>query len=66
MDAAIILTRGAGHTKVNCHANYDMFAVLIPFQIFIPSAVQGFSKMEEEKAKNVLFHDPLLLFCTQL
>ena len=49
MGAAIILNKGGGHTKVYCHANYancDTFAVLIPFQIFILSAVQSFSKTE--------------------
>ena len=49
MGAAIILKRGGGHTKVDCHANYancDMLAVLIPFQIFVLSAVQSFSKTE--------------------
>ena len=50
MGAAIILNRGGGgHTKVDCHANYancGMFATFIPFQLFIPSAVQGFSKTE--------------------
>ena len=49
MGAAIILKRGGGHTKVDCHANYancDTLAVPIPFQIFVPSAVQSFSKTE--------------------
>ena len=49
MGAAIILNRGGGHIKVDCHANNvncDTIAVLIPFQIFILSAVQSFSKME--------------------
>ena len=49
MGAAIILNRGGGHTKVDCYANYancDVLAVLIPFQIFILSAVQSFSKTE--------------------
>ena len=51
MGVAIILNggEGVGHTKVDCHANYanfDMLAVLIPFQIFILCTGQGFSKME--------------------
>ena len=73
MGAAIILNRGGRHTKVDCHANYancEMLAVLIPLQIFVLSAVQSFSKngvvFLQEKAKNVLFHVPLLFFCTQL
>ena len=47
--AAIILNRGGGHAKVYCYANYvncDALAVLIPFQVFILSAVKGFSKTE--------------------
>ena len=49
MGAAIILNRGGGHTKVDCHANYancDVVAVLIPFQIFILSVFQSFSETE--------------------
>ena len=49
MGAAIILKRGGGHTKVDCHANYancDMRALRIPFQIFVLSVVQSFSKTE--------------------
>ena len=47
--AAIILNRWGGHTKVVCYANYakcDVLAALIPFQVFILSAVQRFSKTE--------------------
>ena len=71
MDNAIIFTGGGGcwSYKVNCHANYDMFAVLIPLKIFILSAIQGFSKMSDvppEKAKIVLFYNLLLFPCTQL
>ena len=49
MGAAIILNKGGGHIKVDCHANNancDMLAVLISFQIFILSAVQSFSEAE--------------------
>ena len=50
MDAAIILNwGGGGHTKVNCYANNancNKFAVLIPFQIFIPYSVQISYKTE--------------------
>ena len=49
MDAAIFLTGGSGRTKIDCHANYsncDIFAVLIPFQISIKSAVERFSNIE--------------------
>ena len=49
MGAAIILNRGGGHTKVDCHANNancDTLAVLISFQIFILSAGQSFSETE--------------------
>ena len=35
---------GGGHAKVDYHANYDMFAVPIPFQIFNLSAVSDCSK----------------------
>ena len=47
MGAAIILNKGGGHTKVDCHASYancDVLAELIPFQIFILLAFQGFSE----------------------
>ena len=67
------LTGDGGHTKVDRYTNYldcDMFVVLIPFQIFILSAVQGSFKTEwyffQKKAKNVLFYDQLLSFCSQL
>ena len=50
MGTAIILNGGGGgHTKADCYANYancDVLAVLVPFQIFILSAVQSFSKAE--------------------
>ena len=60
MDAAIILNRGGGHTKVDCYANYancDKFAVLIPFQIFIPSSVQISSKTERYFYQKSHFYD---------
>ena len=72
MDAAIILNRGHGHTKVDCHANYTncaKLAVLIPFQIFIPSAVQSFSKTEwyfYKKKPKMCFLCTAAIFCTQL
>ena len=49
MGAAINLKNGGGHTKVDCHANYancEIFAVLIPFQISILSAVKSLSKSD--------------------
>ena len=62
MGAAIILNRGGGHIKVDCHANNancDTLAVLISFQIFILSAVQSFSETErhfyKKKPKMCIF-----------
>ena len=70
----VIFCMGGSHTIVDFHANYakqDMFAVFIPFQILILSAVQGFSKngavfsFYKKKSINVIFYDPFLLFCAR-
>ena len=71
--ALLIFEQGGGHTKIDCHANNancDTVAVLIPFQIFVLSAVQSFSKTEWycywKKPKMCFFMYRCYFFCIQL